>query len=97
VTSCNGCIVANALSPDALCVPCVEAAARLAIVRERDELRAEVDRLRDVLKDFAEHDCTYGDGCPVFGSRHGRCTGCIARAALSVDAAHATQKRSTKP
>ena len=39
--------------------------------------------LRGTMEDFAEHDCTYGDGCPPFGSRHGRCTGCIARTALA--------------
>jgi len=150
IPTCNGCIDANALTPGALCVPCVEAAAREAIsVRLAEqaitiaELKAtsaggatcgtnplfpperlgcgrpiatcaevyrcvdcstpfhiscikahfasevtgvgscsEADRLRDVLKGFAEHDCAYGDGCPVFGGRHGRCTSCIAREAL---------------
>ena len=45
--------------------------------------RAEAERLRGVLSGFAEADCEYGDGCPDFGSRHYRCTGCIARAALA--------------
>ncbi len=44
--------------------------------------RAENERLRGGLKDIAEHDCAYDDGCPDFGSRHGRCVGCVARRAL---------------
>lgn len=62
------------------------------LIRQRDTLRSEVARLTaeveamravvSTMEDFAEHDCTYGDGCPVFGSRHGVCIGCKARRAL---------------
>lgn len=51
-------------------------------MRANKELRAEVERLRDVLKDLAEGDCAYGDNCPTFGSRHGQCYVCKARAPL---------------
>ena len=58
--------------------------ALVAAKNERlSEADTEVERLRGVLSDFAEADCEYGDGCPDFGSRHYRCTGCIARAALA--------------
>lgn len=56
------------------------AAPRLAAALE--EQMAEVERLREVLLDFADRDCSYGDNCPPFGTRHGRCDGCKARAAL---------------
>lgn len=39
----------------------------------------EIERLRSALSEFAEYDCEYGDGCPTFGTRHGRCVGCKAR------------------
>lgn len=48
-----------------------------ASVREQ-----EVVDLRSFVGDLAEHDCAYGDDCPTFGSRHGRCVGCRARSAL---------------
>jgi hypothetical protein len=38
--------------------------------------------LRRGLEEMAELDCAYGDRCPTF-SRHGRCTGCKARAVLA--------------
>lgn len=44
--------------------------------------RLEEERLEAVLRDFADADCEYGDNCPPFGTRHGRCVGCKARAAL---------------
>ena len=53
----------------------------LALRLLREE-RERSERLRWTLEDFAEADCAYGDGCPVFGSRHGQCVGCIARGAL---------------
>lgn len=43
-------------------------------------LRAE--RVVRFARDTAEGDCEYGDGCPIFGSRHGRCVRCQAVAAL---------------
>lgn len=52
----------------------------------RDERRAieERDSAREALVEFAEFDCAYGDGCPDNArTRHGRCVGCKARAALS--------------
>lgn len=45
-------------------------------------LSAENERLRRALEDMAEGDCEYGDGCPTFGSRHGRCVPCKAHLAL---------------
>ena len=56
-----------------------------------DALRAgwnaqnEVERLRGALEGFAEGDCEYGDGCPLFPPvplNHYRCIPCLARAAL---------------
>lgn len=38
---------------------------------------------RRALEELAEHDCAYGDSCPDFGTRHGRCVGCVARSALA--------------
>ena len=46
------------------------------------QLLDEVERLRSALTDFADQDCAYGDDCPTFGTRHGRCIGCKARRAL---------------
>jgi len=51
--------------------------------RERDEARAEVERLREALQEIAEGECYYGDNCPSnAGTRHGTCTECKARQAL---------------
>ncbi len=44
------------------------------------------EKVRDLVKfveEAAEPDCFYGDGCPPFGSRHGKCNGCKARDALA--------------
>ena len=51
-----------------------------AVIDDRD---AEIARLRESLEGIAEGDCSYGDQCPTFGSRHGTCVSCRARAALS--------------
>lgn len=51
-----------------------------------DDLRAKLARAEGVvghMRDIAEHECAYRDGCPTFGSRHGQCTGCKAREALA--------------
>ena len=50
------------------------------------------DRIADLLEEaataleftqeLANESCTYSDGCPVFGSRHGTCLHCKARRAL---------------
>lgn len=39
--------------------------------------------LHSALSDLAEGDCSYGDGCPASGTRHGQCYSCRARQALS--------------
>ena len=57
------------------------------------ELMRERDRYRSALEAIAEGDCSYGDECPTFGSRHGQCLPCQAREALApytceVDDAH---------
>lgn len=64
-----------------------------AAVRDGGELLAELTSLRAKfaraegvvghMRDIAEHECAYRDGCPTFGSRHGQCTGCKAREALA--------------
>ena len=52
-----------------------------------EAIAASIARLRAVaglVRDLAEGDCEYDDGCPPFtGSRHGTCTSCKARAALA--------------
>ena len=58
------------------------AMALYAEVGKRKALEADVARLREALESIAEYDCTYGDNCPTFGTRHGQCVGCKARAAL---------------
>jgi len=61
-----------------------------ALIKEKVALQAECRRLRaerDALKMFAdgvaEGDCHYGDSCPTFGSRHGKCVVCQAREAVA--------------
>jgi hypothetical protein len=57
-----------------------------AAVRDGAALLAKLARAEGVvghMRDLAEHECTYRDGCPTFGSRHGQCTGCKAREALA--------------
>jgi hypothetical protein len=39
-------------------------------------------RFEQFAHDIAEGDCTYGDNCPRFGSRHGQCDSCKAREVL---------------
>jgi len=46
-------------------------------------VQAKLAEYEKALRDLAERDCTYGDNCPPFGTRHGACVGCIARAALA--------------
>ena len=50
---------------------------------EGQRAEAELSEVRAALKEFAEGECEYGDGCPSFGTRHGRCVPCKARAALA--------------
>lgn len=40
------------------------------------KLRADNAKLRAFLADSAEEECEYGDGCPMFVSRHGTCWTC---------------------
>ncbi len=50
---------------------------------EDDAAMAEVGALREFVQQFADEPCVYRDACPTFGSRHGTCLPCQARAALS--------------
>lgn len=45
-------------------------------------LIAEVRRLRAFIEELTVDGCSYGDGCPVFGSNHYRCLACRAKEAL---------------
>lgn len=42
-------------------------------------------RVEAFVREWADEACEYGDGCPPFGSRHGRCRVCAASAALEAD------------
>ena len=45
---------------------------------------ADLERALAGVRELAdEMECTYGDNCPDFGSRHGRCIGCKLRSALA--------------
>ena len=47
------------------------------------QLARRVGFVEQALSDLAEHDCSYGDGCPSnAGTRHGTCDACKARKAL---------------
>lgn len=37
----------------------------------------------DFVQELADEECSYRDGCPVFGSRHGVCLHCRARRVLN--------------
>jgi len=52
-------------------------------VAELARVTGERDALRWFAEEMAERDCNYGDQCPTFGSRHGQCSSCRARAALA--------------
>jgi hypothetical protein len=52
-----------------------EARGSAAVLAERARCAGEVEPL-------TEGDCAYGDNCPTFGSRHGRCDSCHAREVL---------------
>jgi hypothetical protein len=41
------------------------------------------ERVRDFVQELADEPCNYGDNCPTFGTRHGTCLHCKARAALA--------------
>lgn len=58
-------------------------------IEDIDPQRRAIRILRDFAERMAEHDCYYGDGCPPFsGTRHGDCTGCLARRALAETDTH---------
>jgi hypothetical protein len=39
--------------------------------------------LREFVQELADEPCAYGDSCPAFGTRHGRCLACKARLAFT--------------
>lgn len=47
------------------------------IAGERDQLRADLDRVTGFVRDIADEDCSYGDECPR-GTRHYVCLRCRA-------------------
>ena len=56
-----------------------------AVSKSLSEVKAHKARIKILfafVSDMTEHDCTYGDNCPIFGSNHGRCTGCKARTVM---------------
>jgi len=55
-----------------------------AMTKRAEAAEAMAESAMDMLRDFAEYECEYGDHCPAFGSRHGQCVGCQARKALQV-------------
>lgn len=46
------------------------------------DLLEEAANALDFVQEWADIDCAYGDGCPPFGTNHGKCTPCKARHAL---------------
>lgn len=48
------------------------------------ELLEEAASALDFVQELAEVDCAYGDGCPPFGTRHGKCLSCKAKQALGL-------------
>lgn len=46
------------------------------------DLLEEAANALDFVQELADEDCKYHDGCPTFGSNHGRCIPCKARHAL---------------
>jgi hypothetical protein len=63
--------------------PVSEPDTALAVRDANARLIAAAPSLLATLEEFAEADCSYGDDCPPFGTRHGICTSCRARAALA--------------
>lgn len=47
------------------------------------DLLEEAATALDFVQELADETCEYGDGCPTFGSNHGRCLHCKAREALN--------------
>lgn len=53
-------------------------------IAELKMLKNQIYSLKQFASDMAEGDCEYGDNCPTFGSRHGKCFSCMARQTLSL-------------
>lgn len=51
---------------------------------QNKKLETQVKDLKQFVTELAEDDCSYGDNCPTFGSRHGQCLSCKARKTLSL-------------
>jgi hypothetical protein len=49
------------------------------------DLLEEAATALDFVQELADEDCSYGDNCPTFGSRHGKCKYCRAREVLNHD------------
>ena len=47
------------------------------------DLLEEAATALDFVQELAEEECLYNDGCPVFGSNHGRCLICKAKDVLT--------------
>lgn len=47
------------------------------------DLLEEAAEALDFVQELADEDCAYGDNCPTFGSRHGRCLRCKAVSVLN--------------
>jgi hypothetical protein len=47
------------------------------------DLLEEAASALDFVQELADEACEYNDGCPVFGSNHGRCLPCKARRILN--------------
>ena len=68
---------------------------RRQITTRKSVQEGKPDRIADLLEEaataleftqeLAECECLYNDGCPAFGSRHGRCLHCKAKEALNYD------------
>jgi hypothetical protein len=48
------------------------------------ELLEEAATALDFVQELADEECSYKDGCPRFGSNHGRCISCKAKAVLTL-------------
>lgn len=48
-----------------------------------DAAEAQLTVLKDFVQELADEPCAYDDNCPMFGTRHGTCLNCKARAALA--------------
>lgn len=49
------------------------------------DLLEEAATALEFIQELASEECSYGDNCPTFGSRHGQCVRCKAKRALNND------------